>query len=363
MANSLSPGDMITAGAFSPSSSGPVATAAGHSGLFHFPFRIHAEESLREHEGEGRDFRYRVYPPFLVRSSGSPLTDDVPKELWPSFRWHDAVPPSMREISAAPDLRYSKRGQDAILYDGLRVDIWSRDAANRLRNFVLSALRWVRNLSGQPWISDVDRHYASTMKRSFPIDASGAAVHEAIGVTRVKLTIFEFVTNVMWKSSFRYASQTDVPVSSNLYFDAINAAAIDDYPRAVMNLSMALEASRDDCFSRVYPCDSVEGRGPRLKPPFDSTDLLKHLSVHAESVFGCNLRKDHPEFWTALRNLYIARHHVAHGKGAVFPIAGRLTVVNKDSFLEMQASAVVALKWMHNLSHRFGEQSSGGNSI
>lgn len=350
MARSLSSGDVITAGAFSPEALKPVVTPSGHSGIFHFPFRIHAQEPLCPHDGVGSEFRYRIHAPFLVRPTGSPLTEDVPQELWPDFRWHDLAPEEMRKVSAAPDLHYAKGGQNAILYDGLRVDLWATDAANRLSALVLSAMRWLRNFSGQPWISDVDRHNASTMKRSFPIDDSGAAVHEAIGVTRVRLTTFTFVTDAMWKSAFEHAARFDIPISGSLYFDAINAAAIDDYDRAIMNLAMALESCRDYCFAKIHPSENVEGRGPRLKTPFNSTNLLKHLSVHSETTFGRNFKKEQPSLWPHLKRLYVARHHVAHGKGPVFPTPSGIKTVDKDSFSEMQASALVALRWMADLS-------------
>jgi hypothetical protein len=238
----------------------------------------------------------------------------------------------MREWCAAPDLHYTSQGKNALRYDGLRVDIWGPDATNRPRPFVQSGMRWLRFLSGQPWISDVDRHYTSTEKRAFPIDDSGAAVHEAIGLTQVRVTRFSMVTDQMWRDCFRHAATREVPVYCNLYYDAVNAAAIDDYPRAIMNLAMALESARDINFSKVHPAEFLAGRGYKLKAPFNSADLLKHVTVHAKAVFHRDFSEDHPEHWPHFKSLYVARQHVAHGKGAVVPANSTLHLVDKIFF-------------------------------
>lgn len=348
----------LNVGAFRTSESNTAAPASGYSGIFHFPFRIYAQEELHGFEGRGSDFRYRVHAPFLVRRTGSPVTDDVPQELWPNFRWHVRVPREMRgEQSVAPDLYYQTPARtNAIWYDGLRFDLWGTDALNRLAPFVLSAMRWLRKVSCQPWISDVDRHYGSTMKRSFPIDDSGAAVHEAPGLVRLRPAVCSCVTNTMWQSAFAGAAQSEVPTFYNLYFDAVNAAAIDDYSRATMNLAMALESCRDYYFSKIYPADFVEGRGPRLKAPFNLTDLLKHVSATAATVFGRDFSVEHSEDWPHLKNLYFARQHVAHGKGPVFPASAGLTLVDIKSFLKMQKAAWMAFTWMADVVTKIQEQ-------
>lgn len=160
-----------------PSNRNP--SSAGWAGIFHFPYRINAQEGLRAHEATGARFRYRVHMPFLLRRQASPLTDDVPPDLWPDFSWHPSVPEGMRGEPTAPvEFRYNTPLGSAIWYDGVRVDIWGPDAEEQLSPFVFSFMRWLRFLSRQPWISDVDRHYPSILKRCFEIDEDGAATSE-----------------------------------------------------------------------------------------------------------------------------------------------------------------------------------------
>jgi hypothetical protein len=278
------------------------------------------------------------------------MADDVPSNLWPDFKWHGSVPASMRgEPVAPPEMRYESELGPAIWYDGLRVDIWGPNAQEQLSPFVLSFMRWLRHLSGQPWISDVDRHSLSTLKRFFPIDNLGVAVGEVYPFSEMVTTSFHFVTDEMWKSAFEHAVWYEVPVHSNLFYDAMNAAASFDYRRAIMNLAMALESCRDVNFSRLHPATYVEGRGPRLRAPFNQNDLLKDLSENASNTFSRDFSTEHPNRWPHLKNLYAARGHVAHGKGPVFPTDSGLKTVDKDSYLVMQSAAAAALKWMEGL--------------
>jgi hypothetical protein len=324
--------------------------ATGWSGIVHFPYRINAREELREHETEGGGFRYRVHTPFLLRTQGSPITDEVPSNLWPDFQWHHSVHKRVREEPMAPiNMRYN----GAKWYDGLRIDISGPATEERISPFVLSFMRWLRHLSHQPWIGDVDRHYPSILKRVFPIDDRGAAVNEVSPFAEIVGASFQCVTDAIWHQAFQLAaSGREVPVYVNLYFDGINASATHDYARAVMNLAMALESCRDINFARLWPAEDVEGRGPQLEAPFDDNNLLNHISKDAREAFNRDFSTEYPKHWPHIRNLYIARHHVAHGKRAVFPDDGGLKTVDGESFDKMRLATEQAISWMEALQKR-----------
>jgi hypothetical protein len=265
---------------------------------------------------------------------------------------HPSVPLSLRGEPTAPvEFQYNNEIGPAVPYDGLRVDIWGPGAQEHLSPFVLSFMRWLRHVSGQPWISDIDVHSQSVLKRFFEIDARGAAMTEAYPFgSLIGSPPFKFVTNALWSQAFLLAaSGLEVPVFSNLYFDAVNGGARRDYARAIMNLAMALESCRDHNFARIHPSTTVQGRGPQLDPPFDHTDLLKHLSSDAAKAFGRDFSQEHAAEWQEIRNLYIARHHVAHGKKPVFTTNAGLKTVDKDTFSPMLLAAGLALNWMERL--------------
>jgi len=283
----------------------------GWSGLFAFPYRIQAQEDLSGHEVSVGTLVYRVYAPFLLRPEGSPITDDVPRHLWPNFEWHPDTPDYMRGEQVAPlTIRYGK----AIFYDGIRADIVGVKGSDALLPFVRSSMRWLRLFSNQPWISDIDHHVEPTRKRIFMIDAAGKTVGEATPVAEMlAITTVRLVTNQMWRAALEAAaSGREVPVYWNLFFDAMNARGAGDFSRAVMNLAMALESCRDQNFSRLHPMR--KGRGPKLRAPFDHSDLLSHLSKDAKVAFNRDFSAEQPRHWPSIKNLYVCRHHVAHGR-------------------------------------------------
>lgn len=324
---------------------------AGWSGIFHFPFRINARGEFRQHDASGAGFRYRIYKPFLLRRDTSPLTSDIPQALWPDFAWHDSIRGRTQGEPTSPvEMHYSDKDGVADWYDGLRVDIWGPTAQDRLEPFVLSFMRWLRMVSLQPWISDVDHHSPSELKRFFEISTEGLAISEVYPVSSIRIAKIAFVTDAMWQQAFEIAaSGRETPLYANLFYDAINASARDDYDRAIMNLAMALESCRDQNFSKIHEAEDLELRGPQLKRPFNHTDLLMHLTKDSQQAFGRDFSVENPTHWPHLRNLYIARHHVAHGKGAVFSSQSGLKRVDKDSFSLMQIAAAAALDWMEAL--------------
>jgi hypothetical protein len=229
--------------------------------------------------------------------------------------------------------------------------MWGPDAQDQISPFVLSFTRWLRRLSGQPWISDVDRHYPSILKRIFPIDVSGAAIEQVCPFAEMVTAQFRFVTDAMWQQAFELAAAgREVPIHSNLFFDAVNARAVADYARAVMNLAMALEACRNVNFSRLHPAKVVEGRGPRLRKPFNDAYFVRHVSKDAQKIFGRDFSIEKSEHWQPLKDLYGARQHVAHGQGPVFSTQQGLKSVDEHSYDAMQAAADVALNWMETLT-------------
>lgn len=319
----------------------------GWSGIFALPYRIQAEEPLPELEYADQGIRYRVYAPFLVRADGTPLTADVPMHLWPRFTWHPSVPAQKRGGAGPITAKYG----NAILYDGLRIDLWGPDVHERLMTCFQSFMRWLRYASGQPWISDVDRHFESTQKRVFPIDIDGAAVDEATPVLQMlAITTIRLVTADMWRSAF-YAAvcQKEVPVYWNLFYDGVNARAVDDYSRAVMTLAMSLEICRDQNVSRIHPAKDVAGRGPKLKAPFNHTNLIDHLSVNLRDVYGRDFSTEEPTHWPHIRDLYKTRHHVAHGSGPVYPTDTDLKLVDSNTFSAWQLAVFAALLWLEKL--------------
>jgi hypothetical protein len=194
-------------------------TPPGWSGIFHFPYRVYADGPLPKCEPEHGAIRYRVYPPFLVKKDGTPTTQDVPRDLWPEFKWHSGVSEQLHAADpvAIPEFFHPIASGFTQRFDGVRVDIIAPQGQNRLSPFIRLFMRWLQYLSGQPWISDVDRHETSTLKRLFAIDGNGAAIGEPGGFAELRPYHFRAVTPQMWREAFDLAvAGRDVPIHANL---------------------------------------------------------------------------------------------------------------------------------------------------
>jgi len=325
-----------------------MTRSSGWSGIFSFPFRILAATDLPQLDRMHRGRRFRIHKPFLLRPNGAPLTQSVPFRRWPNFQWCYALPPAKR-IEPPQGLGVSLNAP--VLYDGLRADCWGKGAENSLDDFVENFLLWLRRLSGQPWLGDVDRFFERSQKHQFAIDDSGAATDTPYSIAKAHVTgDVRLVTVADWRTAFdRTICQESVPAYWNTYYDGLNATARNDYPGAIMAMAMAIESARDMNLSRFVPHKFIPNVGFRLGPPFTHTNLLDHLSCNLRDHNGRDLSVERPDLWEHLKHLYIARHHVAHGKGAVFNENGQLRKVTEESFRPWPASVRVAIEWLESL--------------
>jgi hypothetical protein len=212
-------------------------------------------------------------------------------------------------------------------------------------------LSWLRNLSGQPWIGDVDRFFERSQKHQFAIDDAGSAIDTPYSVARAHAVGgAHLITPQCWQVSFQRAAHDEiVPAYWNTFYEGLNATAWGDYSGAVMALSRSLETARDENLSRFVPHKFIANVGFRLDPPFAHTDLLDHLTNNLRDYLGRDFSIDHGTSWPHVKHLYLARHHVAHGKGAVYPEGGKLHRVTEETFRQWPTAVRTAIRWLESL--------------
>ncbi len=237
-------------------------------------------------------------------------------------------------------------------YDALRIDVWGPDAESELVAFAKRLLAWLRHLSAQPWIGAIDSHTDYTLKHHFGIDRHGDAIESPFAVAHVTTpeAATTSITSAIWTDAFtRACGGAEVPLYWGLFYDAQNSHARDDLRGAVLSMALALEVARDINFQRFTASEFVEGIGLVLKAPFDDTDLLKHLSSRLKKIYGRDLRVERPVIWKRVREIYIARHHVAHGREAVYPTGAGLRKLTPEVYREWPPAVRSALLWIENL--------------
>lgn len=326
--------------------------ATGLSALCTFPFRMYAAEALDQVEFSTDDARVRVYSPISLRENTPAISPDFPFVQWPFFRWSPFLGARQRlrppRLEASPSLGPHK-------YDALRVDLWTDLSPEpALLEFVQEFLAWLRLLSGQDWIGRYELHTERHRKYGFPIDGTGrcTATPYGYGLARLKRPWAKPIDNKTWENSVRSAAlRRAIPEYWTLFLDAHLSQVEGDVRGAVLRLSLALEVARNVCLAGFADSDEHPVLGPRLGKPFQGTDLLKHLTTHLQEAHpsGANAENDLGEYWGSVKSLYIARHHVAHGRPAVSRFGGQMrTVVNED-LDDFLVATFAGLKWLESL--------------
>ena len=137
-----------------------------------------------------------------------------------------------------------------------------------------------------------------------------------------------------------------------VFQDACLSIVERDIRSAILSLALALEVARDDRFLLRFGGSDDPVLGPRLGPPFEGTDLLKHLTSHLASIHpdAASAERALKDAWPEVRRLYIARHHVAHGRKAVAPFEDGLRPVAQGDLTPMVIATYETIEWIEKIT-------------
>lgn len=325
----------------------------GLSGIFAFSFRIYSSEKLKTLYKANRDFRYQIYEPTVRELNASMLETPIPFKDWPEFQWSPLVPENFRK-DPPEGMNLSLYEGEVIKYDGMRVNIWGEKATVEISKFYGRFLNHLRHLSGQPWINSYEKQISTSYHHQFKIDAQGRALESPIGMLRFvspDRSILKLVDNDMWKEAFDLSvSEKDLPSYWNLYYDALNNTSDQNITEIVLFLTLSLEVAKNFNFQRFVEIKKTSELGIIIfEDPFNDTDLIKHLSFNVEKKIHRNLKEEQPEVFNCIQQLYSARHHIAHGKKAVYKINGKIKPVTMEIVSTWISPVYNALRWIESL--------------
>lgn len=322
---------------------------SGLSRILSFPFRMYGLPFLPMLEGQTADraHKVRIHPPILVRPEGMPLSPDVPFPSWPNFEWSPDASDRFPPPKVAP-----RPGLGPRMYDSLRVDFWGKDPNNFATRFEPMFLSWVRAVTGQEWIGEYEPHTDVHVKYQFGIDSEGRASEApyAVGRAMTPSKYMHPLTPELWESAF---AQSLLGQSPPLYWmiwqDAGLHRSANRMRESCLSLTLSLELARDTLFPRFAKTRSRPGVGAVLIAPFDGTDLLRHLSSALYDVLSRNFQTEEPVIWNHIKELYVARHHVAHGREAIVRDARGTRSVSDKDLLRWKHAVQDCLLWMEKL--------------
>lgn len=325
----------------------------GTAAIFGFPFRIYGEPSLPALEARDpiRKWRYRMHPPFRVREKGSPLSPDVPFHHWPEFKWSPKVSKDQRQKPPS-GLSVAPFGPGPTAFDAMRVDMWGPGANTVVFEFARRFVSWVRFLTGQSWVGAYEAEADTSLKYFFDIDSQGRALKTPghVGKGTPAFEFMQLLTRSLYDEAFkRSVGLEEVRTYWTVFHDALTSRAMGHMSSSILGLALSLEVARDTLFSAFAPTKIKPALGLALLPPFDGTDLLKHLGGILDSFRGRSLEKEEPDLWKQLNRLYVARHHVAHGKTAATLGSGGVVPVSDQHLTDWCRAVRKVLIWMESL--------------
>lgn len=323
----------------------------GNSSIISLRFRIYGDAFLPRLEVESAvtAARFRLYPPFRVRTGGSPLSPIVPFASWPDFEWNPKVPRGAR-LKPPQGLTPQPLGQRA--YDALRLNTWSATPEDSAQHVVPRMLRWWRFLTAQPWIAAYEPQTDTPFQSSFVIDHLGRALETPFThATFISAaTWMKPLDRELWEQGFRQAIDAfEPPLQWMLWLDAENHRATRNLGEAVLCLTLSLETARGAIFPRFAASREHPVLGPILRPPFDDTDLLGHLGPRLQEAIGRSVETELPDCWKAISNLYAARHRIAHGKPPIVRIEGAVRLATLEDVGAWYEPVRKTLLWMETL--------------
>lgn len=277
----------------------------------------------------------------------------MPFSQWSAFEWSPRLPENDRLLPPTGFKVGPGIGAEEA-FDALRIDIWGPDPSSYVSKFEPLLLAWIRYLTGQDWVGEYEAHSDSRAKYAFEIDSDG----KAIASPRALLTgvggygsPMRPLDSALFQEAFHRALAGDSPPTYwSVWQDASMYRAMKRTKETVLALALSLEVARDTVFPRFAPTKAKPSLGQVLVSPFDKDDdLLKHLSWMLEKIHGRNLEKEKPEVWSGIKQLYIARHHVAHGRPPVFPTLSHLKNVDDQDLLRWINDVRSALQWIESL--------------
>jgi hypothetical protein len=158
------------------------------------------------------------------------------------------------------------------------------------------------------------------------------------------------LTPELWKSAFEYTLLGQAPPFYwMIWQDAGVHRAAGRVRESSLSLALSLEVARDTLFPRFAKTRSKSGVGAVLSSPFDGTDLLRHLSSNLKDVRGRNLQTEEPRLWMEIKDLYVARHRIAHGREAMIRSPNGARPVNDEDLLRWKNVVQECLLWMETL--------------
>lgn len=317
----------------------------GITGLFTFPFRFYCLEEIEDYEFCNQVLKFKVHRPFVINSNISPLTIDIPFAKWPNFSWAPGVnnknklAPVTGGFTSFPK---SVNNEDtSYYYDSIRIDLWtSNNIEVEFYDRTKLFLDWLRYLSGQPWINEIETHHSNPLKHRYFIDKNGNCIEPPRLVTFTTRADIALITNNMWRKAIENTVLGKIVQPYwNVYFDAQIKYSQGDYWQAILLSMLSVDISRNIIFGELFSDKEFA----------NETNLVHLFGKFLEKKINRNLEKEDSQLWLRFIDLFFTRHNLAHGK-ILAKRRKKDVPITEDIVIESIHTARHVINWLRSLT-------------
>jgi hypothetical protein len=316
--------------------------------IFHYPFKIWVTQEVAEalpHAVQVNGQMLTIYRPFQSRLDEKlPFVESIPMKNVP-----------FRPGTVAPDFEWmitptqaTEQPQDyALRKDSLRIDC-AKDlpyefAAASAERFV----SLIRYLTNQWWIKRGREHPRTNVRHWFNANTAGERL-SSIGTFTFfygKLGFERPVDVAIWEQAIAtLCGGSRIPISWELFLDAVYFHASDELRRSVLELAISNELLVAETVEQWAATGKInEAKATQL---LGGKDFLNHLS-RVGREYGRSFQKEHAVEFDWVKAIWIARGKLAHGKEEIAHGNRRLMLDDGPSLF---GSTIALRRWLGTLA-------------
>jgi hypothetical protein len=236
-----------------------------------------------------------------------------------------------------------KNAPDTI-YVHARGDIDDRYASRIAATIVNNAFEWLRIASDQWWIGRPGEALTGNLHVQMPADENGNVIDLPRPLCKQYTSSLEmkYVDKDMWEACVRKSiADSQPPPHLSLLSETKFNLHSGQYKYGILSGVSAIEIFRDLILSEGN-CDISNMRT-------NTTDLLKHLTVGFNNLYGRNLQTEMEPSYEFLKSLWICRGNIAHGKPLRWIEGGKEVRFDQSIVARISGGLEAIVRWMQTV--------------
>lgn len=314
--------------------------------IFSYPFAIVTHRELAGiHDLKISGHPVTIYPPFSSRTDEGHFSQNVSLKNIP-YR-PNTTPPDLNPL-VAPDVTLTPR-KSSDRKDSIRLDCPKElpyEFAAAVAEKCVNLIRW-RTM--QWWIKRGREHSRTHIRNWFSANELGERVG-GVGVFSFfygKMGIERELNSRIWGDIAKgLESGQNIPLSLDIFFDAIYFHSADDLRRSILETAISNELLLAETLEIWGLHRGVESS--KLRGVLGGNDYLDHLE-RVGRLWNRSFEQDRPNEFRWIKAAWIARGHVAHGKPALCPLPQGIDQLTLKDMISVFASVIALRQWLDSL--------------